>query len=116
MLSPSGAAWVAEREGAVVGHVMWAWVEGSALPTAELAVVVAEAEQRRRLGLRMMNLAAEDAYAAGAVQLLLVVSAANDPVIRMIRSHVPGTRVERDGPNLNFFAPATRLAADELQV
>ncbi len=109
LLSPTGAAWVAERDGRLVGHGMWAWAKGSLTPTAELAVVIAESDQRRGLGLRMMNLAVGAAYAAGANQLLLVVSAANDRVIRMIRRHLPASTVERDGALLNYLVPAVSL-------
>lgn len=110
LLCPTGAAWVAERDGRLVGHGMWAWAKGSELPTAELAVVIAESDQRRGLGLHLMNLAAAAAYAAGALQLLLVVSAANDRVIRMIRRHLPYSGVERDGALLNYLVPALRPA------
>ena len=112
LLSPSGAAWVAERDGRLVGHGMWAWAKGSMTPTAELAVVIAESDQRRGLGLRMMNLAAAAAYAAGANQLLMVVSAANDRVIRMIRRYLPGSTVERDGASLNYLVPVASLGLE----
>jgi hypothetical protein len=106
LLCPSGAAWVVERSDELVGHAMWAWAKGSQVPTAELAVVIAHSAQRRGLGLAMLRLAATDAYSAGAAQLLLVVNAANDKVIRMIRRHVPGHQVERDGALLNYLVPA----------
>ncbi|WP_344215005.1 GNAT family N-acetyltransferase [Kribbella sancticallisti] len=109
LLTPTGDAWVAERDDLLVGHGMWAWAKGDSVPTAELAVVIAESDQRRGLGLRMMNLAAAAAYAAGAIRLLMVVSAANDRVIRMIRRHLPYSAVERDGALLNYFAPVTAL-------
>jgi hypothetical protein len=85
---------------------MWAWVANSAEPTAELAVVISEAEQRRGLGVRMLTMAAADAYDAGAKHFLLVVNAANDRVARMVRRRWPTAPVERDGPLLNFIVPA----------
>jgi GNAT superfamily N-acetyltransferase len=109
LVTSTGDAWVAERGDALVGHGMWAWAKGISVPTAELAVVIAESDQRRGLGLRMMNLAAAAAEAAGAIQLLLVISAANDPVIRMIRRHLPLHHVERDGPLLNYLIPTGLL-------
>jgi ribosomal protein S18 acetylase RimI-like enzyme len=114
LVSPTGAAWVAERDGMLVGHGMWAWAKGSTVPTAELAVVIAESDQRRGLGVRLMKLAAAAAHAAGATQLLLVVSAANDRVLRMIRRHLPISRAERDGALVNFVVPAG-LGAEQVE-
>ncbi|MEU4394282.1 GNAT family N-acetyltransferase [Kribbella sp. NPDC023855] len=108
MVCPEGAAWVAERDREVVGHVMWAWVKGATVPTAELAVIVAEAEQRRGLGVRMVVEAARHALDAGAAQLLVLVSAMNDRVLRMVRTHWPTATAERDGALINF----TLRAAD----
>lgn len=104
MLCPTGAAWVATRDEAFVGHVMWAWAPGDS--TAELAAVVGEADQRRGLGIRMLAVAAADAIAAGAKHFLFVVSAANDRALRMVRSRWPEATVERDGSLLNFVVPA----------
>jgi GNAT superfamily N-acetyltransferase len=106
MLCPNGAAWVAERGCEVVGHAMWAWVKGATVPTAELALIIAEAEQRRGLGVRMMTEAARHALTAGAAQLLLMVSAMNDRVLRMIRTNWPAAKAERDGALINFTIPA----------
>ncbi|WP_433016159.1 GNAT family N-acetyltransferase [Kribbella sp. CA-294648] len=102
MVCPDGAAWVAERDREVVGHAMWAWVKGAAVPTAELAVIIAEAEQRRGLGVRMVGEAARHALAAGAAQLLVLVSAMNDRVLRMVRANWPTATAERDGALINF--------------
>ncbi|TCO46882.1 acetyltransferase (GNAT) family protein [Kribbella antiqua] len=103
MLCPTGAAWVATRGDAIVGHAMWAWTGAD---TAELAVLISEAEQRRGLGVRMLSIAAADAVAAGALNFLFVVSPANDLTIRMIRRRWPAAAVERDGTLLNFVVPA----------
>jgi GNAT superfamily N-acetyltransferase len=107
LLLPAGAAWVAERGEAIVGHAMWAWAKGSCSPTAELAVVVDESQQRRGLGVQLLGSAAADAYAAGATEFLMVVSAANEKVIRMIRHYWPTAQVERDGALLNYVVPAS---------
>jgi hypothetical protein len=104
MLCPTGAAFVATRRDAIVGHAMWAWAPGAA--TAELAAVIAEDEQRRGLGIRMLSVAAADAIAAGATHFLFVVSAANERSIRMVRRRWPDATVERDGALLSFVAPA----------
>ena len=104
MLCPTGAAFVATRSGTIVGHAMWAWAPGTA--TAELAAVIAEDEQRRGLGVRMLSVAAADAIAAGARSFLFVVSAANERSIRMVRRRWPDATVERDGALLMFVAPA----------
>jgi hypothetical protein len=106
MLCPSGRAWVATRGDTVVGHVMWAWASGDGEPTAELAAVVSEPEQRRGLGVRMLSIAAADAVAAGARRFLFVVSPANDRTARMIRRRWPDATVERDGTLLNFLVSA----------
>lgn len=107
LLQPAGAAWVAERGPTIVGHAMWAWAKGSCSPTAELAVVVDESEQRRGLGVQLIGRAAADAYSAGATEFLMVVSAANEKVIRMIRRYWPTAHVERDGALLNYVVPAS---------
>lgn len=104
MLCPSGAAWVATRDGEFVGHAMWAWAPGES--TAELAAIIGEADQRRGLGVRMLAVAAADAIAAGATHFLFVVSAANDRALRMVRRRWPGATVERDGSLLNFVVRA----------
>jgi hypothetical protein len=104
MLCPAGAAFVATREAAIVGHAMWAWAPGKS--TAELAAVIGEDEQRRGLGIRMLSIAAADAIAAGATHFLFVVSAANERSIRMVRRRWPEATVERDGTLLTFVAPA----------
>jgi GNAT superfamily N-acetyltransferase len=107
LVCPNGAAWVAERDRQVVGHAMWAWVNGAGVPTAELALIVAEREQRRGLGVRMLTEAALDALAAGAAQFVVMVSAMNDKVLRMVRRRWPTAVTERDGALLNFTIPAT---------
>ena len=104
MLCPTGAAFVATRDTTIVGHAMWAWAPGGS--TAELAAVIAENDQRRGLGIRMLSIAAADAIAAGATHFLFVVSAANDRTIRMIRRRWPDVTAERDGALVNFVAPA----------
>jgi ribosomal protein S18 acetylase RimI-like enzyme len=104
MLCPAGAAFVATRAGVIVGHAMWAWAPG--VRTAELAAVIAEDEQRRGLGIRMLSIAAADAIAAGARSFLFVVSAANERSIRMVRRRWPDATVERDGALLSFTAAA----------
>lgn len=106
MVCPDGAAWVAERERELVGHAMWAWVKGATVPTAELAVIIAEAERRRGLGVRMTTEAAQHALTAGAAQLLVLVSAVNDRVLRMVRTNWPAATAERDGALINFTIPA----------
>jgi hypothetical protein len=104
MLCPTGAAFVATRDITVVGHAMWAWAPGEA--TAELAAIIAEPDQNRGLGIRMLSIAAADAIAAGARHFLFVVGAANDRTLRMVRRRWPEATAERDGTLVNFVAPA----------
>ena len=110
LLCPNGAALVATRDETIVGHAMWAWAVGqlgtTESRTAELAAIIAEPEQRRGLGVRMLSIAAADAIAAGATHFLFVVSPANDLSLRMIRHRWPDATVERDGTLLNVVAPA----------
>lgn len=113
MLCPTGTAFVATRDQTIVGHAMWAWAPGES--TAELAAVIAEDDQRRGLGIRMLSIAAADAIAAGATHFLFVVSAANERTLRMIRRRWPTATVERDGALLTFTAPA-RLPEERLHV
>jgi GNAT superfamily N-acetyltransferase len=111
LVCPNGAAWVAERDREVVAHAMWAWVKGTCVPTVELALIVAESEQRRGLGVRMMTEAAHDALASGAAQFVVMVSAMNDKVLRMIRRRWPTACTEREGALLNFTIPAADFFA-----
>ncbi|WP_328333994.1 GNAT family N-acetyltransferase [Kribbella sp. NBC_00382] len=111
LVCPNGAAWVAERDREVVGHAMWAWVKGATVPTAELALIVAVPEQRRGLGVRMLTEAARDALASGAAQFVVMVSAMNDKVLRMVRRRWPTAAAERDGALLNFTIPAADFFA-----
>jgi ribosomal protein S18 acetylase RimI-like enzyme len=104
MLCPTGTAFVATRDDTIVGHAMWAWAPGES--TAELAAVIAEDDQRRGLGVRMLSIAAADAITSGATHFLFVVSAANERTIRMIRRRWPDATVERDGALLTFTTPA----------
>jgi ribosomal protein S18 acetylase RimI-like enzyme len=104
MLCPTGAAFVATRDETIVGHAMWAWAPGES--TAELAAVIAEDDQRRGLGIRMLSMAAADAIASGATHFLFVVSAANDRTLQMLRRRWPNATVERDGALLTFTTPA----------
>lgn len=108
LLRSSGEAFVAEHNNHLIAHAMWAWAHGSPdVPTAELAAIVADPYQGRGLGMRLLNLAGARAAAAGAHQLLLVVSAANDRTLRLIRRRWPGAPAERDGGLINFTIPAT---------
>ena len=109
LICPNGAAWVAERDREVVGHAMWARVNGATVPTAELALIVAVPEQRRGLGVRMITEAAHDALASGAAQLVVMVSAMNDRVLRMIRHRWPTATTERDGAPPQLHHPSRRL-------
>jgi GNAT superfamily N-acetyltransferase len=111
LVCPNGAAFVAERDGRLVGHAMWAWVAGAAVPTAELALIIAGPEQRRGLGTRLLTEAAQHASGAGADRFLLMISALNDQVLRMARRRWPSARAERDGCLLNFTIPATGFFA-----
>ncbi|MGC4943573.1 GNAT family N-acetyltransferase [Kribbella sp. DT2] len=106
MLRSSGESWVAEHDNHLIAHAMWAWAHGALdTPTAELAAIVADPYQSRGLGMRLLNLAGAHARAAGAQQLLLVVSTANDRTLRLIRRRWPTAPAERDGALINFLIP-----------
>jgi GNAT superfamily N-acetyltransferase len=108
LLNSSGESWVAEHNDHLVAHAMWAWAHGTTdTPTAELAAIVADPHQGRGLGTHLLNLAATRAQAAGAQNLLLVVSAANDRTLRLIRRRWPTAPADRDGPLINFTIPTT---------
>jgi GNAT superfamily N-acetyltransferase len=111
LVCPNGAAWVAERDREVVAHAMWAWVNGACVPTVELALIVAEPEQRRGLGVRMLTEAGRDALAEGAAQFVVMVSAMNDKVLRMVRRRWPTATTHREGALLNFTIPAADFLA-----
>ncbi|MEV6285662.1 GNAT family N-acetyltransferase [Kribbella sp. NPDC051770] len=107
MLSSTGESWVAESNDRLIAHAMWAWAHGATgVPTAELAAIVDDPYQGRGLGTRLLNLVGARAGAAGARQLLLVVSTANDRTLRLIRRRWPQAPAERDGGLINFTIPA----------
>ncbi|GAB2568852.1 GNAT family N-acetyltransferase [Kribbella endophytica] len=105
---PDGGAWVAERGDQVIGHAMWAWVQGVAHPTAEFAVIVAESEQHRGLGERLLREATEHAAKVGATRFLLIVGAANAAVLRTVRRHWPTATAEWNGSLITFTIPAAQ--------
>jgi GNAT superfamily N-acetyltransferase len=110
LLRSSGESWVAEHNDRLVAHAMWAWAHGANdVPTAELAAVVADPFQSRGLGMRLLNLVGAQARAAGAQQLLLVVSTANDRTLRLIRRRWPTAPAERDGALINFTIPTVAV-------
>ncbi|MFI5735031.1 GNAT family N-acetyltransferase [Kribbella sp. NPDC051587] len=109
LLQGNGGTWLAERGDVVAGHGMWAWVTEAAIPTAEIAIIVDEAEQGRGLGSRLFDLAVADAIAAGTRQFLLIVSAMNDKVLRMVRRRCPGAVFEYSGSLVTVTVDAADL-------
>lgn len=108
LVCPDGGAWIAERGDQVIGHAMWAWVQGVAHPTAEFAVIVAESEQHRGLGERLLREATEHAAKLGAAWFLLIVGAANAAVLRMVRRRWPAASAEWCGSLITFTISAER--------
>jgi GNAT superfamily N-acetyltransferase len=102
LVCPDGVAWVAERGDQIVGHAMWAWARGAIHPTAEFAVIVAESEQHRGLGERLLRQATEHAAKLGATRFLLIVGAENAAVLRTVRRHWPTAAREWNGSLITF--------------
>ncbi|NOL44829.1 GNAT family N-acetyltransferase [Kribbella sandramycini] len=123
LLHPTGAAWLATRADHPLAHAMWAWATPTSVPgasspekIAELAVVVADGEQGKGLGVRMLTVAAADAVEAGATHFLLVVGASNERSLGMVRRRWPGAVGERDGSLLSFVVPARPAAGPRSEV
>ncbi|TWD82476.1 acetyltransferase (GNAT) family protein [Kribbella amoyensis] len=75
---------------------------------------MSEPHQGNGLGLHLVSTAAAHARAAGATRFLLVVSAANDKMLRLVRRYWPSPRTERDGALLTFLVPAVLPARTAL--
>jgi GNAT superfamily N-acetyltransferase len=81
---------VALDGGEIVGVARYARQPGS--PTAEVAVVVADAWQRHGLGSRLLTALARLAAAAGIERFTLTMQADNDRIVRLVRHLAPSTR------------------------
>lgn len=74
-------AWVAERDGALLGHVGWAVV---APGVVELGAMVADSWQRRGLGRLLVDRGLAEAAGVGATTVRLVVHGENRTLLRRL--------------------------------
>lgn len=79
----SRTAVVAVHDGEIVGHAMYALSHGDE-PTADIAVVVADAWQRRGIGSRLVAAVVDEARARGVRRAGFTVLPENEPVRRMV--------------------------------
>ena len=110
----AGKALVAEYDGVVVGHGLWAPVwDAPARPTAEIAVVVADDHRRRGIGTALIEGLVADLTRHGYQQVRIESLATNRAVRHMVARADPWALPERDGPVWTYEL-AARTAADRL--
>jgi GNAT superfamily N-acetyltransferase len=103
---PGGGALVAYLDGRLVGHALWARSRASS-PTAEIALVVADAYQRQGIGSTLLDAMRPQMISGGVERVQVVTGAGNRPVLGMVARRQPGAKAERDGAMLTFDLPVS---------
>lgn len=101
-------AFLAWHRGRVVAHACWATVAPGA---AEIALVVADAVQRRGLGTRLAQLLLGDLCRAGLDRLEMVVEPGNRGVINLITRSWPDAQPRWEDGLLTYVASTDAEAA-----
>ncbi len=100
---PGGGALVAVLDGQVVGHALWARSGAADAPVAEIALVVADACQRRGIGSMLVDRVQAEMLGCGIERVQVVTSGANRAVLSMLASRSPDPHpIEVDGPTLTY--------------
>ena len=101
---PAGGALLGFLDGMLVGHGVWIRVaDGSA---AEIAIVVADAYQRRGIGTALASAVTDDLVAHGVADIEVFSSSENRAVARMVARAAPDARRDLDGPTTTWTFPA----------
>ncbi len=104
-----GAALLAEVDGLVVGHGLWAPATLDAAESrAEIAIVVADGHQRRGIGTTLAQALMADLGRRGFQRAQVVTAADNRAVLRMVARQDPAARPERDGSLYSYDLPLDR--------
>jgi len=108
---PGRVVLLAVRGGEIVGHAMYATVAGDA-GVADLAVVVADAWQRRGLGRRLVRGLLDTAQAHGVREVRFTVLAGNPGAHRLVAGFAPRRpQVVLDGGVYEYVVPLAVPAA-----
>jgi GNAT superfamily N-acetyltransferase len=101
---PAGGAVLAFLGGELVGHGLWARL---ADPTvAEIALVVADQQQRRGIGTALASALIEELVAQGVDDIEVLSISDNRAVARMVARAAPDARRDLDGPTTTWTFPA----------
>jgi acetyltransferase len=98
-----GAAVLGFLGGRLVAHGLW--VRVGAAPAAEIALLVADAQQGQGIGTEIAAALIADLAARGVEQIEVFASATNEAVIRMVARQAPGAVRERDGATVTYSFP-----------
>jgi GNAT superfamily N-acetyltransferase len=107
---PAGGALLGFVDGVLVGHGLWVRVGNAS--AAEIAIVVADAYQRRGIGTALASAVTDDLVANGVADIEVFSGSENRAVARMVARAAPDARREMDGPTTTwtFAARASVLA------
>jgi len=98
-----GGALVAHLDGRLVAHALWARSGAADKPTAEIALVVADAYQRQGIGSMLVDAVVVEMMCDGIERVQVVTGAGNRPVLGMLTKRRPGVKpTERDGAVVTY--------------
>jgi len=81
------------------------WVRVGAAPVAEIALLVADAQQGQGIGTKIAAALVADLSARGVEQVEVFASATNEAVVRMVARQAPDAVRERDGATVTYSFP-----------
>jgi GNAT superfamily N-acetyltransferase len=99
-----GGALLAFLGDELVGHGLWARAGDASV--AEIAIVVADAYQRRGIGTALAGALIDDLVAHGVADIEVLSASDNRAVARMLTRAAPDARRELDGPTTTWTFPA----------
>jgi GNAT superfamily N-acetyltransferase len=104
-----GGALLAFLGDELVGHGLWIRVGGASV--AEIAIVVADAYQRRGIGTALASAVTDDLVAHGVADIEVFSGSENRAVARMVARAAPDARRELDGPTTTWTFRARSRSA-----
>ena len=104
-----GGALLAFLGDELVGHGLWVRVGGASV--AEIAIVVADAHQRRGIGTALASAVTDDLVAHGVADIEVFSGSDNRAVARMLARAAPDARRDLDGPTATWTFRARRPSA-----
>jgi GNAT superfamily N-acetyltransferase len=91
------------------------WVRVGAAPVAEIALLVADAQQGQGIGTRIAGALIADLAARGVERVEVFASATNEAVIRMVARQAPDAVRERDGATVTYSFPTPDVRQDAVR-